>query len=86
VELLVSELVTNAVLHARSDVEVRLSTSDRGLRVDVADSSNRRPVMRTRDESAMTGRGLGLVAELSTEWGVDEIVDGGKSVWFVVAA
>ena len=85
VELLVSELVTNSVLHARSEVEVRLRATESTLRVDVVDGSPRQPVLRTRDDKAMTGRGLALVAELSTEWGVDETPDG-KSVWFVVAA
>jgi anti-sigma regulatory factor (Ser/Thr protein kinase) len=85
VELLVSELVTNAVLHARSEVELRLSNSADAVRVDVVDASTRPPVLRTRDDAAMTGRGLALVAELSAQWGVEE-TEGGKSVWFVVAA
>ena len=85
VELLVSELVTNSVLHARSEVEVRLQARGKTLRVDVTDGSPRRPVLRNHDDKAMTGRGLALVAELSSEWGVVETPDG-KSVWFVVAA
>lgn len=77
--------MTNAVLHARSDVEVRLSSSAAEVRVDVVDASLRPPELRTRDEGAMTGRGLALVAELSSKWGV-EATEQGKTVWFVVAA
>ena len=85
VELLVSELVTNAVLHAGTDVELVVRRLRKGVRVEVLDRSTRPPVPRAYDDEAMTGRGLALVRELSRVWGVDERKDG-KVVWFEVAA
>ena len=81
-ELLVSELVTNAILHARSQVQVRVAANDGRVRVEVVDSS---PVPARRQhystESA-TGRGLALVDALATDWGSDLLDASGKSVWF----
>lgn len=79
--LLVSELVTNAVLHARTDLELVLRLTPHGVRVEVHDSSAATPVPRRYDDDAMTGRGLALVEELAARWGVDAEGDG-KSVWF----
>lgn len=79
--LLVSELVTNAVLHARSDVEVVVRLRRNGVRVSVADASSAAPVVRAYEDDAMTGRGLALVEQLATRWGVDAGTDG-KAVWF----
>jgi len=90
VSLLVSELVTNAVLHARSDVEVvvRLGDSSNGdgnrpvwLHVEVHDSSPVLPVVREYEDETMTGRGLALVRSFAFRWGVSPS-SGGKSVWF----
>ncbi len=83
--LLVSELVTNAVLHARTDVEVVVRRTGRGVRVDVHDHSAVTPVMRRYQDEAMTGRGLALVEELAGRWGVDRNGDG-KAVWFELKA
>jgi anti-sigma regulatory factor (Ser/Thr protein kinase) len=79
--LLISELVTNAVLHARTDIEVVIRAVRRGVRVEVHDRSAAAPVVRRYDDEAMTGRGLALVDELARRWGVDR-EEGGKSVWF----
>ncbi len=83
--LLVSELVTNAVLHAGTplDVVVRLRT-DR-LRVEVRDGSSRLPERKHYAVSASTGRGLLLVEALATAWGTEEAGDG-KVVWFELDA
>lgn len=79
--LLVSELVTNAILHARTSITVVVRLHRTGVRVDVHDSSPSAPVARDYGEEAMTGRGLALVNDLAARWGVDR--DGsGKSVWF----
>lgn len=83
--LLVSELVTNAVLHARSDVELVLRMRGRRLRVEVGDGSRTAPVLRAHDDEAMTGRGLSLVEQLSEAWGVHRTGDG-KRVWFEIVA
>jgi anti-sigma regulatory factor (Ser/Thr protein kinase) len=80
--LLTSELVTNAVLHARTTVELTVCRTDGGVRVEVADDDpervERTPARRTH---ATTGRGLAMVAALSDHWGVT-LARSGKSVWF----
>ncbi len=85
-ELLVSELVTNAVLHARSRAELVVEVSGELLRVEVRDLSAALPTPRAHHRESQTGRGLELVELLSDRWGVqlDEGPDaqGGKSVWF----
>jgi hypothetical protein len=82
--LLVSELVTNAVLHARTVLEVTVSTSPAGARVGVRDGSQQRPRLRHYDRQAPTGRGLHLLESLASRWGVDED-EHGKTVWFELA-
>jgi len=81
--LLVSELVTNAILHTGTQVEVSLRLAGPRLRSAVADGSLRVPVLRRSGTSVETGRGLQLVEELATAWGV-EAAAGGKTVWFEV--
>jgi anti-sigma regulatory factor (Ser/Thr protein kinase) len=77
----VSELATNAVLHARTEFTLSLSTDGELLRVVVTDDSPYRPRSRSHsDPEATTGRGLMLVGLLSSDWGV-EPHGHGKSVW-----
>ena len=83
--LLVSEVVTNAVLHARSDIELHLLSGGHFVRVEVGDSSPATPVARRHTHESMRGRGLALVEQLATSWGVIERPDG-KVVWFEIAA
>src|SRR3712207_2304987 len=71
VTLLVSELVTNAVLHAGSQMEVGLAGQRARVRVEVADDPPVFPTIRHYGADAATGRGLGLVQELTDQWGVD---------------
>ena len=82
--LLVSELVTNAVLHARTDVEVVVKLRRKGVRVEVRDGSPATPTVRHYDDEAMTGRGIALVDQLANRWGVDTR-NSGKTVWFELA-
>lgn len=79
--LLVSEVVTNAVLHAGTDLTVQLRRSSACLRVEVADGSTQSAARRHYDRDATTGRGLALVETLSDDWGVDAATEG-KTVWF----
>lgn len=79
--LLVTELVTNAVIHARTTVLLRLSRVDDQLRVEVVDGSARPPVRRHNARDSTTGRGIALVEHLAAAWGV-ETGSAGKSVWF----
>jgi len=78
--LVASELVTNAILHARSAMALRLVHEPHRLRVEVEDEDSRRPVIPAPDGDATGGRGLGLVSALAREWGVDA-TRCGKVVW-----
>ena len=80
-ELLVSELVTNAVLHARTTITLEVCHTGPGVRVGVVDASPRGPRQREFSDQATTGRGLTLVESLSSSWGT-EPTRNGKSVWF----
>lgn len=81
-ELSVSELVTNAILHAATDVELTVEVTTTHVTVSVRDWHPRLPTQRHWGETATTGRGLGLVASLSDDFGVDPQLPTGKSVWF----
>jgi Histidine kinase-like ATPase domain len=83
--LLVSELVTNAVLHAHTDLTLTLSRVGQVVRVEVADQSPRLPVMRTHGQDAGTGRGLRVLDSMAKRWGSDGAGDG-KVVWFEIDA
>jgi anti-sigma regulatory factor (Ser/Thr protein kinase) len=82
--LLVSELVTNAVVHARTDVRLHIVVTPDEIRVEVCDQGGLHPRLRTHSASATTGRGLRLLSALASSWGVDELADGGKMVWAVL--
>ncbi|MFE4358946.1 ATP-binding protein [Kitasatospora sp. NPDC056800] len=86
-ELLVSELVTNAVRHCRAPrdrlifVRFRLLPDDT-LRIEVHDADSEKPSLRPASTSAETGRGLFLVQQLATQWGCCQRKGGvGKFVW-----
>lgn len=81
--LLVSEVVTNAILHAGSDIHLRLTARGATLRVEVGDLSDVLPAPRMYGDEATTGRGLGLVEMLASAWGVEPRPPG-KVVWFQV--
>lgn len=83
VTLLVSELVTNAVLHAGSDVDVSVLLLADRLRIEVADASETYVRRRQASEQDTSGRGTALVETLAQAWGV-EPRPGGKVVWFEV--
>ena len=84
-ELLVSEVVTNALIHAGSPIRVRGQVGRRGIRVEVSDASPHHPALRDYANTAGTGRGLGLLVELVDDWGVAS-GEVGKTVWFEVGA
>lgn len=79
--LLVSELVSNAILHAGTSVRVVIKLADGRMRVEVRDGSARGPATKHYSSMATTGRGLVLVEELADDWGVDAS-RAGKTVWF----
>jgi len=81
VTLLVSELVTNSVIHAGSGAEVAVLLKPDALRIEVSDTGGGAPDRRDAGESATSGRGLSMVETLSSAWGVRR-ADGAKTVWF----
>jgi len=79
--LLISELVTNGVRHAESDVVVRLAIGADTIRIEVDDRSPEMPVVRSPGPTDLGGRGLRIVDELARRWGVVARRTG-KCVWF----
>ena len=80
-ELVVSELVTNALLHGDGQCEFRVSLSDAALRIQVIDAGAGMPDPRTVGQRDEHGRGLLLVSALCAAWGVEALPGGGKMVW-----
>ena len=80
IALLVTELATNAVLHARTPFQLSLESRPGHVRICVEDQSTDRPAVRRYDSDAVTGRGLALVEQLASSWGVDTTPTG-KVVW-----
>lgn len=79
--LIVTELATNALLHARSPFTVRLSLGETGqVRIEVVDGSPDELAPRAPSAAATTGRGLSIVERLATDWGVTPAPPG-KLVW-----
>jgi signal transduction histidine kinase len=78
--IVVSELATNAVRHARSGLAVTLTSTQLGVRITVTDSSGQLPVLHRAAPSDRTGRGLELVDRLANRWGVAP-GPAGKTVW-----
>jgi anti-sigma regulatory factor (Ser/Thr protein kinase) len=80
VRLVVSELATNAMVHAHTPFTVVLREAKDSLRLEVLDGSHDGPVLRRARALDTGGRGVAIVNALSRDWGV---VDGpgGKSVW-----
>ncbi len=87
-ELLTSELVTNAILHAQTEFEVAVAPipagvdTATGVRVEVRDGAVTMPNAGTLTNTAGSGRGLMLVAALATRWGAQRLPGTGKAVWF----
>lgn len=79
--LVVSELASNAVAHAVGGYEVGLDASTADVVVNVRDGSSEPPRMRDAGPLAVSGRGLRIVAGLSTSWGFEQVPSGGKVVW-----
>jgi hypothetical protein len=83
--LLVSEVVTNLVLHARTAGELVVQLSDDRLRVELHDGTRALPHAKHYGLEATTGRGIGLLETMSSAWGA-EVTSSGKRVWFELEA
>jgi PAS domain S-box-containing protein len=84
--LLTSELVTNGIVHAHTDLQVRVEATRRWVRVEVVDGNPHLPSRRDYDEQASTGRGLEMIEQLADDFGVQPLDGRGKLVWFRLGA
>ncbi len=83
-ELMVTELVTNVVLHARTHAVLGVAVTSETVLVTVQDEDAAHPEQQPYGTSlAQQGRGLHIVETLADRWGVSAY-DGGKVVWFTV--
>lgn len=83
--LMMSELATNAVVHAATGFEVGITRSETTLRVEVTDVGGGRPALRSPTSREPHGRGLQIVKELSDQWGMSALDDqAGKTIWFEI--
>ena len=82
--LLVSELVTNAVRHARAPLGLRLHLTEHEIVTEITDDSSRLPRPHRADPDDESGRGLALVDALADDWGT-RLTEAGKAVWFTLA-
>lgn len=82
VELVVSELVTNAVMHGAGQITLTLELVEQGVLVGVDDEGGGTPVARaTAEMTNEDGRGIAMIARLAKEWGIRQRPHGGKVVW-----
>lgn len=84
IELLTSEVVTNAVVHAGSSPIVEVTAEGGTVRISVQDQNPTWPMPREVPEDATSGRGMVLVDAMADAWGVERIADDGKRIWFEV--
>jgi two-component sensor histidine kinase len=78
--LIASELVTNAVKHARTDVAVQIEAREGSLYLEVFDGGSGRPTFLDDDPEHPGGLGLPIVEALAASWGT-RLREGGKGVW-----
>jgi anti-sigma regulatory factor (Ser/Thr protein kinase) len=82
--LLVSEVLTNAIQHARAPIDLRLHLSAREIVTEITDDCTHLPQRRLPELDDENGRGLMLVDALASSWGTRP-VEAGRTVWFTLA-
>lgn len=85
VRIVVSELASNAVLHAGTPYDLLVQVSDDRVRIEVSDTAPALPAVRYPALEATSGRGLHLITALCGDWGVEQR-GAGKVVWVEFAA
>ena len=81
VALLVSELITNALLHGAEPIALTVQVSGRRIRLEVEDAATTMPRLLDALRGAEHGHGLEIVAGLADRWGADRVPGDGKIVW-----
>ena len=84
IQLMVSELATNCILHTESGFDLTIVRDSARIRVEATDRGAGEPRKRSPKPTDATGRGLQIVDMLSTDWGYHRSPDGGKTVWFTL--
>jgi anti-sigma regulatory factor (Ser/Thr protein kinase) len=83
-ELLITELIANAIQHASSSPVMHIDVDSGTVRISVSDESSQTPDVRHGGLEEEGGRGLMLIEALSTSWGWTRTT-GGKQIWFTLA-
>lgn len=83
VALMVSELVSNVILHSQGSFTVSVEITIETIRIEVSDFGSGTPTLRSPSSSDPSGRGLQIVAQLADDWGIISNTDG-NTVWVVV--
>jgi DNA-binding NarL/FixJ family response regulator len=83
--LVTSELAANAITHADSACRLRVSLTPTTLRIDVIDTGSGTPEPQPPSDTEEHGRGLHLVAAVTTAWGLETVPEDGKIVWAELA-
>jgi anti-sigma regulatory factor (Ser/Thr protein kinase) len=81
-ELLITEVVTNAVIHARSPVQIQVQREDSVLHFSVLDEGGGHLLRRAPGPDDVSGRGLLILDRLASKWKVATQHDEGKTVHF----
>ncbi|MFD7862229.1 ATP-binding protein [Streptomyces sp. NPDC059783] len=82
IRLCVSELATNALVHADDHgFLVKIDVDEEVVRLEVHDSRREHPQARQAADTDTSGRGLTLVSVLADDWGVEDRAPSGKIVW-----